>query len=338
MADDFRFDSGGSSQREEFERWKDRARRFLSGSGWIIIGIIVVAYLAQGIYTVQPAEVGLEKRFGKHIDTTGPGLHYHLPPPVESVEIVDVKSVRKIEIGYETISPPPNPRYQIKPAEALMLTGDNNIVHLELAVQYTVRDPEKFKFNIIDPQTLVEETAEAVIRQQVVRRTVEEALTVERAEIAVDAVEALQNLLDRYEAGIYIEAIKVQDAKPPEPVIPAFDDVTSAKEDKKTIINKAQAYANEVVPKARGEAAEIVNQAKAFKQEQISAAKGGVSKFLQVLEEYRLGSQDVTRTRLYIETLESVLPEMNKVILTESTQQSSVLKLLNLNQLEGESK
>ncbi len=338
MPEDFDFEPRGNRRSSDLDMWKDNLKRFGSKTGWIIIALIVVIYLVQGIYQVGPSEVGLVKRFGKYIKTSGPGLHYHMPPPIESVQHVDITTVRKIEIGYETISPPPNPRYRVDREEALMLTGDDNIVHLELAIQFTVMDPENLAFNIIDPEVLVKEAGEAIIRQEVVQRTVEDVLTSQRTEIAIDAISDLQELLDYYEAGIKIETIKIQDAKPPEPVVPAFDDVTSAKEDKQTKINQAEAYSNDVIPKARGEAAQILNQAEAYRAEKINAAEGGVSKFLQVLEEYNQGSQEVTRLRLYMETMEDILPEMEKVILTESTDGSSILKLLNLNELDGDSK
>ena len=338
MPENYDFDTGKDRGGTDWDRFKRGLKKFGDKLGWIIIGLVIVIYLLQGIYQVGPAEVGLVKRFGKHVRTVNSGLNYHLPPPIETVQKVDIRSVRKIEIGYETISPPPNPRYRIDKEEALMLTGDDNIVHMELAIQFTVRDAEQLAFNIIDPHALVKEAGEAVIRQEVVKHKVEEVLTTQRAEIAAQAQEALQNLLNSYETGINIETIKVQDAKPPEPVIPAFDDVTSAKEDKQTKINQAQAYSNDVIPNARGQAAEIVNQAEATKAERINEAQGGVSKFLQVLEEYNKGSQEVTRRRLYMEAMEDILPDMNKVILTEKTDGSSVLKFLNLSELDGGSK
>ena len=338
MPDNYDFDPRKDRRGSDWDKFKSMLKKFGNKTGWVIIGLIVVIWLLQGIYQVGAAEVGLVKRFGKHVRTVNSGLNYHVPPPIETVQKVDIRSVRKIEIGYETISPPPNPRYRIDKEEALMLTGDDNIVHMELAIQFTVRDAEQLAFNIIDPYALVKEAGEAVIRQEVVKHNVEEVLTTQRAEIAAQAQSALQSLLNHYETGINVETIKVQDAKPPEPVIPAFDDVTSAKEDKQTKINQAQAYNNDVIPNARGQAAEIVNQAEATKAERVNEAKGGVSKFLQVLEEYKKGSQEVTRRRLYMETMEDVLPDMNKVILTENTNGSSILKLLNLNELDGGNK
>ncbi|MFP4646883.1 MAG: FtsH protease activity modulator HflK [Candidatus Acetothermia bacterium] len=329
-------DEDNKGKGPETQKWLKRLNLFAGRGALIIIALLVVIYLAQGLYQVQPSETGLVKRFGKHVRTVGPGLHYHLPPPVESVDVVDIQSVRKIEIGYETVSPPPNPRYKIKKDEALMLTGDDNIVHLEMAIQYRVKDAEKFAFNIIDPRALIKEAAEAVIRRQVVRRTVQEAITSERTEVGVESHEVLQRLLDTYQTGVQVEAIKVQDAKPPEPVISAFDDVTSAKEDKSKEINESESYRNEVVPAARGRAAEITNKASAYREEQINKAEGETSRFSSVLQVYSTGNQAVTKTRMYIETMEEILPDMEKVLLTESGNQSSVLKLLNLDEIGGE--
>ncbi|MFW6071839.1 MAG: FtsH protease activity modulator HflK [Candidatus Bipolaricaulota bacterium] len=338
MPENYDFDRGDRRGGTDWDRFKRSFKKFGDKAGWVIVGLVAIIYLLQGVYQVGPSEVGLVRRFGKHVRTVNSGLNYHLPPPIEIVDKVDVRSVRKVEIGYETISPPPNPQYRVDDKEALMLTGDDNIVHMELAIQFTVVDAEKFAFNIIEPYSLVKESGEAVIREEAVKHTVEEVLTIQRAEIANQTQVELQKLLDEYDAGINIEVVKIQDARPPEPVEPAFDDVTSAKEDKNTKINQAEAYANDVIPNARGQATEILNQAEATKAERVNEAEGDVSKFLQVLEEYGQGSQEVTRRRLYMETMEEILPEMKKVILTDSTDGSSVLKLLNLSELEGESK
>src|SRR6056297_187075 len=192
MPENFDFDQGGGRGGTDWERFKRTLKRFGGKTGWIIITVVIAIYLVQGIYQVGPAEVGLVKRFGKHVNTVNSGLNYHLPPPIESVQKVDIRSVRKVEIGYETISSPPNPRYRVDKDEALMLTGDDNIIHMELAIQFTVKDPEQLAFNVIDPGSLVKEAGEAVIRQEIVKHTVEEALTTQRAEIAANAHDDLQ--------------------------------------------------------------------------------------------------------------------------------------------------
>jgi len=313
--------------------WQRRLRKMQGWIGWIVIVVVIAIYLLTGIYTIGPSEVGLVKRFGRYVATVDPGIHYHLPAPIQSVVAVNVLEVRKEEIGFRTVSPPPSPRYQTVETEALMLTGDGNIAHVEMVVQYRVKDAERFAFNIINPKVIVKQAAEAVLREQVATRTLDETLTEERDVIGTDTVIALQALLDVYGAGIVVGNIQLQDAKPPREVISAFDDVNSARQDKEKLINKAEEYAMDILPRARGQAQEIANQAEAYKQERIKRAEGDVARFLEVLTKYELG-EEVTRTRMYIETMESILPGMEKIIL--SREASGVLKLLDLDRaLQG---
>ena len=301
--------------------------------GWIVIAIIIAIYLATGIYTIGPSEVGLVKRFGRYVATVDPGLHYHLPSPIESVVAVNVLEVRKEEIGFRTVSPPPNPRYQTNEIEALMLTGDGNITHVEMVVQYRVKDAELFAFNLIDSASIVKQAAEATLREQVATRTLDETLTELRDTIGIDTMTSLQALLDTYGAGIAIDNVQLQDVKPPRDVISAFDDVNSARQDKEKLINQAQEYALDILPKARGQAQEIGNQAAGYKQTRIKGAEGDVARFVEVLAKYELG-EEVTRTRLYIEAMEEILPGMDKTILSKDTE--GVLKLLNLDGAGGD--
>jgi len=313
--------------------WQRRLRKMQGGIGWIVIVVIIAIYLLTGIYTIGPSEVGLVKRFGRYVATVDPGIHYHLPAPIQSVVAVNVLEVRKEEIGFRTVSPPPSPRYQTVETEALMLTGDGNIAHVEMIVQYRVKDAEQFAFNVIDPKVIVKQAAEAVLREQVATRTLDETLTEERDVIGTDTIIALQSLLDVYGAGIVVGNVQLQDVKPPREVITAFDDVNSARQDKEKLINKAEEYAMDILPRARGQAQEIANQAVAYKQERIKRAEGDVARFLEVLTKYELG-EEVTRTRMYIETMESILPGMEKIIL--SREASGVLKLLDLDRaLQG---
>jgi len=298
--------------------------------GWLAIAVIVVIYLLTGIYTIGPSEKGLVKRFGRYVSTVGPGMHYHLPSPIESVVTVNVLGVRKEEIGFRTVSPAPNPRYQTIDTEALMLTGDGNITHVEMIVQYRVKDAEQFAFNLIDSRAIVKESAEAVLREQVATKTLDDTLTKERDVIGADTMTSLQALLDTYGSGIVISNVQLQDVKPPKEVVSAFDDVNSARQDKDKLINEADKYSLDILPRARGQAQEIGNQAEAYKQERIKRAEGDVSRFLEVLKKYELGPE-VTRTRMYIETMEDILPGMEKIILPQEG--NGVLKLLDLDQL-----
>ncbi len=297
---------------------------------WVVIAGIIAIYLLTGIYTVGPSDVGLVKRFGRYVATAGPGMHYHLPAPIESVVTVNVLGVRKEEIGFRTVSPAPNPRYQTVKTEALMLTGDGNIAHVEVVVQYRVKDAKQFAFNLIDSHAIVKQSAEAVLREQVATKTLDETLTEERDVIAANTMVSLQKLLNTYESGIVIDNVQLQDVKPPEEVVSAFDDVNSARQDKQKSINEADKYALDILPRARGQAQEIGNQAEAYKQERMKRAEGDTSRFLEVLKKYELGPE-VTRTRMYIETMEAILPGMDKIILPQG--EGAVLKLLDLDAL-----
>ncbi|RAK03995.1 protease FtsH subunit HflK [Halanaerobium saccharolyticum] len=322
--------------KEQLNSIKSFMRKYLSGINiWIIVIVVITLWAAQGLHTIDEPEVGLVKRFGKHVRTVGPGLHYHIPAPVETVIPVDVKSVRKIEVGYETISPPPDPKYRSNKEEALMLTADNNIVHIEFAVQYKIQNAENYAFNVIDARTLLKEMAEAVMREEIAKTNFEDIITTSRGEIAQSVHTSLQKLVNSYDTGMMVENVKLQDANPPQPVTAAFDDVNSAKENKENYINQANAYANEVIPQAEGKAAHVINKAEAYKQEKVARAEGDVAKFKNVLTEYKMGSKDVTRTRLYIEAIEGILPNTEKIILPKNKEGSSVLKLLDLNKLRN---
>ena len=329
MKDDF-----DMSEQGNIETIKNFVQDYFNKTAiWIIILVLFALWAGQGIYTIDAPEVGLVKRFGKHVKTVGPGLHYHLPSPIESVIPVDVKSIRKIEVGYTTVSPPPNPRYRSNKEEALMLTGDNNIVHIEFAIQFKIQNPENFAFNVINGEELLKEMAEAIMREEIAKKEFTSIITTGRGELAQNVYEDLQKLVKTYDTGMMVENVKLQDANPPEPVVAAFDDVNSAKEDRETYINKAEAYSNEVIPQAQGKASQITNKAEAYKQEKIASAQGDVAKFKNVLSEYQTGSNEITRTRLYIEAMEEILPNTDKIILPKDSSGSSVLKLLDLNKL-----
>lgn len=342
--------------RDATERWRRRLTRMGNWTAWLIILVIIGFYAVGGLYKVNPSEVGLVKRFGKYVRMSKPGLHYHLPAPIESAETVDIRSVRKVEIGFRTISPPPNPRYKEVDEEALILTGDGNIIFAEAVVQWKVKDPVNFAFNLIpsnrkvprdyptsrfdpsqyyyaDPrERYVEKAAEAVLREKIAEKTLSEIMTVKREEVALETAKSLQELLDSYSSGIHVVNVKLQDTKPPQPTRSAFHDKNSALQDKERKIKEAQRYENQVIPRAKGDAQEIVNKAKAYKQHRIKIAEGDVARFLEVLKKYQLG-EGVTQTRLYIETMEDILPNMKKIVLTKGAQ--GILKFLDLEKLSG---
>jgi membrane protease subunit HflK len=320
----------------EFERarrsWLQRLGRFGSWLGWLIILVIVAFYLLSGFYEVGPAEVGLVKTFGAYTQTVGPGFQYHWPVPFQGVIIVNISTVRSEELGFRTVQGGPKPQYQAVPEEALMLTGDGNIAYVETVVQYQVKDPQLFAFNLIDPHQIVRQATEAVIREAVAKRNLDDVLTTQREGIASEAQTALQALLDRYQTGIEVRNVKIQDARPPDPVLAAFDDVNSARQDHDTSINQANQYHNSVLPKANGQAQQIINQAEAYKAQQMALAQGTVARFNDVLKQYQAGDQQVTRTRLYIETMEQILPKMNLIVLGPGLG-GNTLNLLDLSQL-----
>lgn len=283
-----------------------------AGGVWIAraaVGIILLLYLASGAYVVGPTEAGLVLRFGKHERTTGPGFHYRWPWPVERVVRPPVTEVQRLEIGFKTVSVGPPAKYQPIPAEAQMLTGDENIVDVEFIVQYQVKDAYQFAFRVDDPPRVIKSAAEAAIREVVGRRRIDEVLTDQKAEVQDETRQLLQKLLDRYETGVNALAVQLQDVHPPTPVRDAFKDVASAREDKQKFINEANGYRNDVIPKARGEAQKLLREAEAYQAERVARAEGDAAKFKSILAEYSEARQ-VTRTRLYLETVESILPQV----------------------------
>ncbi len=292
----------------------------------LLVLLIVVLYLATGIYIVQPDEQGIIRRFGKFARMDSPGLHYHLPYPFESAVTPSVTEVKRIEIGFRTV----RNGYTDVSEEALMLTGDENIVRAESIVQYRIKNAGDYLFNIIEPELTVRNAAEAALRQVIGSRKIDDALTEGKYEIQEETKLLIQELLDSYQSGIVVIAVQLQDVNPPEEVSAAFKDVASAKEDKSKFINEAEGYYNDVIPDARGEAVKITKEAEGYKIERIRKAEGDVAKFNQILTEYQKG-KDVTKYRLYIETMESILPNMKKYIM-DNTDDNSLLKFLPLDE------
>ncbi|MEA1965552.1 MAG: FtsH protease activity modulator HflK [Candidatus Aerophobetes bacterium] len=301
---------------------------------WIGIGvlaIVLIVILVSLFYSVNPEEVGVIKRWGKYVRTTEPGLHVKLPL-VETVTKVRVKHIFKEEFGFRTVRPGVKTVYA--PAgyedEALMLTGDLNIAVVEWIVQYKIRDPVDYLFNLRDVESTIRAISEVSMRQIVGDRSVDEVLTVGRIEAAQKAKSKLQSILDFYQTGIQIVTAKLKDVNPPDPVKPAFNEVNEAKQERETTINEAwQAY-NKVIPKAEGQAEGMITQAQGYAVKRVNRAKGDAEKFLAIWKEYK-DSKDVTRRRLYLETLGEVLPEIGKKYVID-TEAKGILPLL---QLEG---
>lgn len=294
----------------------------------VILVLVIVFYLASGIFVVAPDEQGVIRRFGKFVRIESPGLNYHLPYPIETVVTPAVTQVKRIEIGFRSIINDQSTRYQEIPDEALMLTGDENIVSADAIVQYKIKDPVSYLFNIILPEETVKNAAEATLRQVIGERKIDEALTIGKYEIQEETKKLLQDLLDSYKSGIFVVAVQLQDVNPPKEVQEAFKDVASAKEDKSKYINQAQGYENDLIPKARGEAVQITKEAEGYKIERIKKAEGDVAKFNSILTEYKKGEY-ITQARLYLETMEEILPNMNKVIV-DLKENQSLINLLPL--------
>ena len=269
-----------------------------------IAGLALLIWLLSGVYIVGPDEVGVVQTFGKYSRAAQSGLNYHFPYPIEKVSTPKVTEVKRVEIGFRTVG---KNQYQTIERESLMLTGDENIVDAEMIVQYKIKDPVAYTFNFIKPELTVREASEASLRTVIGRHNIDEALTSGKFMIQEEAKELIQNILDKYNTGILIVAVQLQDVSPPSQVIAAFKDVASAKEDKNRMINQAEGY----------------------KEARIARAEGDVFKFNAVLKEYRK-AKGVTETRMYLETIEEILQNKEKILVPDGEGGGNLINLLNL--------
>ena len=264
----------------------------------------------QSAFIIGPDEEGIVKRFGIPVRSVGPGPHLKIPL-VESVLQPKVAKLHRVEIGFRTDR---QSRQQMIPQEALMLTGDMNILAIEFIVQYKINEARNFLFNVADIHDTIGKAAEASMREVIGKSKIDEALTTGKAQIQQDTQDLLQKILDQYQAGVQIAAVQLQDVDPPEAVAAAFKDVTNAKEDREKLINQSIGYRNDILPKAKGEAAQVVNQAKGYAQARLNRAEGEANRFLATLREYNQ-ARDTISKRIYIETMEEILPKMEKIII-----------------------
>ena len=319
---------------------KVKQLRQMSLPGWkIILAAILLIWLGSGIYIVQPDEVGVVKRFGAFNRITEPGPHYRFPFPFESVLTPQVTKIQRLEIGFRgnpasTFSSSSATR--LVSEESLMLTGDENIVDVQLTVQFVIENAQNYLFNIANQGKTVKDAAEAAAREVIGYNKIDAALTDDKTTIQNDIRVLLQRILNSYQSGIKIMAVQLQDVHPPRQVIDAFKDVASAKEDKSRFINEAEAYENDLIPRTRGEVAAILNQAQAYKESKIRQAKGESDCFLSMLAEYRK-AQDITKKRIYLETMEEIMsrPELEKIIISNDSMQR-VFPYLPLQRRAGE--
>jgi membrane protease subunit HflK len=304
----------------------------LGRTGGSLLAIVVVGlWIASGFYVVDQSEQGVELRFGKFQEVKPAGLRWHMPYPIELVEIVNVQQVRTVEVGYRTreggTTRDGATQLVLVPREALMLTADENIIDIQFAVQYNIRDPRDLLFKVSEPaDQVVRQATESAVREIVGRSSMDFVITGGRAEIAFETRELLQTILDRYETGITVRAVEMQNAQPPAEVKDAFDDAVRAREDEERLKNEAEAYANDIIPKSRGAAARIVQEAEAYKESVIATSQGEASRFLQVLEEYNL-APGVTRDRLYLEAMEEVLSRSTKLMVDQGSNSNNVMYL-----------
>jgi modulator of FtsH protease HflK len=334
--DDFNFRKGaGGFGRPPFRLPPLQLRQISPQLLGILVGVMAVIWLASGSYTVGPDQRGIILRFGKHVATTDPGFHWHWPYPLEAVLRPKVTEVQRVEIGFRTIDSGPPARYADVASESLMLTGDENIIDIDLVVQYRIADPTKYLFKVRHLSDTVKSASEAALREVIGRRHIDEALTVGKLEIQEETKVLLQSILNTYEAGLQVVAVQLQEVQPPKQVIDAFKDVASAREDKVRFINEAEGYRSAIIPEIRGKVEMILREAEAYREEKIRRAQGETQRFLQVLREYRQ-AKEITKKRLLLETLEEILPQMDKIILEEKAG-TNLLPILPLGKHENQS-
>lgn len=307
---------------ELLRKGQDRFRNLMpggnvSGRGILLLILVAVAiWLGTGFYRVDTDEQGVVLRFGKVHAVTEPGLRYRLPWPIETVLTPKVTTVNREEIGFRSIGEAPGRAVQQRdvPEESLMLTGDENIVDIDFTVLWQVRDAGQYLFNVLDPSRTIKQVAESAMREVVGKNNIQFILTDGRTVVANDTRLLIQQILDGYNAGVVINSVALQRTEPPASVIDAFRDVQAAQADRERAQNEAEAYRNDIIPRARGEAQRILQQAEAYKQEMIANAQGEASRFSQIYEEFRQ-ARDVTTKRLYLETMEQILRGTNKVVI-----------------------
>lgn len=308
-------------------------RKLGSNFRYIILGALALIIIFTSFFTVQPEEVGVVTRFGAFTRIANPGLHFKMPF-IEKVERVPVQRQLKTEFGYRTTEAGINSTYQKEgyQGESLMLTGDLNLADVEWVVQYRIDDPYNFLFKIRNPEQTLRDISEASMRQIVGDRTVNEVLTVGRAEVSIEAQQLIQSLADEYESGIKIEQVVLQDINPPNPVKPSFNAVNEAQQQRETLINQAKSEYNKVIPRARGEAQQTIQQAEGFALDRVNRAEGDAARFNALYAEY-IKAPEVTKRRIYLETLEAILPNISNKIVTDE-QGNNVLPLLQM-QMNG---
>jgi modulator of FtsH protease HflK len=320
--------SGGPPDLEEMlRRGQDRLKSFLPGPGLnlralaiALLALVIIGWVGSGLYRVGTNEQGIVLRFGRFVARTDPGLHYHIPWPIETQYRIDVTTQHQINIGYRVDEDNNNANVE-QPEEAEMLTGDENIIDINFNVFWKIKNAGDFLFNVNNPEDVPDQTIKAVaessMREVVGRSQFENISTRDREAIEAEVRDLMQKTLDMYGQGVTIINVKMQKADPPDEVLAAYRDVQAARADQERMRNEAEGFANKVIPEARGQAAAIVQDAEAYRQKAIAEASGQAKRFLSVLAQYRT-APDVTRRRMYIETMAAILAHTNKVIVDNS--------------------
>ena len=329
---------------EMLKRGQDKFKKLLpSGTGGpkrivLLVLAAIVIWLGSGFYRVQPSEQGVELLFGKFVQMTTPGLNYWFPSPIGQVFTPDVTNTNITSVGFREVGSGGTRSTSVRdvPEESLMLTGDQNIIDIDYQVQWRIKNAADFLFNIRNPQETVKLASESAIREIVGQNTLEDALAKQRQQVETKTHDVLQKILDSYGAGVFIDSVKMQKVEPPKQVIDAFNDVQRAKQDRERQQNEAQAYANDIIPKAKGEAASMIQEATAYKEKMIREAEGEAKRFLSVFEAYKGGKQ-VTRTRLYLERMQQVLQDSEKVIIDKGQGGPGVIPYLPLPEIKKRS-
>lgn len=293
-----------------------------------IVAVLVLIWLGTGFYRVNPGEQGVELIFGKYYASTEPGLNWNWPGPIGSVVTPDISTRYRVEVGFRSASGS-NSEHDV-PEEGLMLTGDENIIDVQFVVLWKIKDVQQYLFDIRDPETSVKNAVEAAMREIIGQNSFELARTQGRGKVESQALELAQKILDSYSAGIAIEQVSMQKVDPPAEVIESFRDVQAARSDKERMVNEAQAYYNQITQEAEGQAAQAVKQAEGYQQEKVAIAAGEAQRFLSIYEQYK-ADPEVTKRRLYLETMEQVMKNMDKVILDQPAGGS--LPLFSINEL-----
>lgn len=297
----------------------------------LLAGALLLLIIAlSSFYTIDPEEIGIVLRLGKYQYTTNPGLHMKLPLGIDRVTKVPIQRQLKEEFGFQTLSAGVKSEFTTRgrETESNMLTGDLNAAVVEWVVQFRIVDPYKYLFRVRNARATLRDMSEAVVRASVGDRTVNEVLTVGRQEIATQVEQQLQALCDQYETGIKIEQVVLQDVNPPEQVKASFNEVNQAQQEREKLINEAQSEYNKVIPKAKGEAQQTISEAQGYALNRVNTARGDSARFAAVYEEYRK-APEVTRTRLYLETMNLILPNVsNKIVIDETLK--GIIPLLNL--------